>query len=169
MEYFDLVNEKDEVIGTTTKPISHNERKIHRIVAIYVFDSQNRLFVQDHLKDKKYDHSVGGHVHKGESYDKAATREAYEELGIVDSLTKLGNFYQGYPKSMHMVGLYECKPSLSWKFISNSEVDRIIPMTLVDVVKEMNNNPRKFIGDFRFTMSQYIKIKKLPFLLKDNV
>ena len=62
----------------------------HRASAIFVFDKEDRLFVQrrTHTKDVYpglLDLCAGGVVVEGESYEQCAIREAQEELGIVDT------------------------------------------------------------------------------------
>ena len=65
------------------------------------------------------DHTVGGHVKKGENYGEAASREAEEEIGLTEKLTRISVFYSdetwGGSNIRHMIGLYECKPS-DWTF-----------------------------------------------------
>lgn len=44
-ELLDRVNEKDEVIGTTTKEEAHKKGYAHRVAVVFVFDSEGRIFV----------------------------------------------------------------------------------------------------------------------------
>lgn len=45
MEKFDLVDEHDNVIGVTDKPTAHASRQLHRVVAVYVFNSSGSVCV----------------------------------------------------------------------------------------------------------------------------
>jgi len=169
LETFDLVDENDQVIGETDKETSHKNGLIHRIVAVFVFDNNGRLFVQEHIKSgNKLDHTVGGHVKKSEGYDDAARREAEEEVGLTEPLTRISIFYSdetwGGSNIRHMIGLYECKPS-TWIFRENEEVKNLIPMVLKDIVELMNKEPKKFTGGFKNTMFEYIKQKGIPLSL----
>ena len=160
MELFDLVNKKDEVIGITDKITAHANRQLHRVIAVYVFDAEGRLYVQVHKSSGgKWDHSVGGHVSKGESYNRAAQREAEEELGIKQPLEHLATFYSNEGAYLHMFALYECTANETWKFVPNDEVEEIIPMNLEDIISEMQQNPQKFTGGFRNTMKTYLELK----------
>jgi len=91
MEYFDIVDENGEVIGTAPRSECHgNPALVHRAAHVLVFDSEGRLLLQLRSMDKdiqpgKWDTSVGGHLGVGEEYDEAARREMAEELGIVDA------------------------------------------------------------------------------------
>lgn len=162
MEQFDLIDEDDNVIGTTDKPTAHTARQLHRVAAVYVFNEAGELYVQVHKKSGgRYDHSVGGHVSKGEDYAAAAAREADEELGIRQPLTYLSTFYSDEGTYLHMFGLFECIADKNWSFIPNDEVEVIIPMELEDVQKLMETNPEKFTGGFIHTMKEYRRIKRL--------
>jgi isopentenyldiphosphate isomerase len=172
MELFDLVDRNDKVIGVIDKKTAHSNRDIHRIVAVFVFDKNGDLYVQEHLiSNNILDHSVGGHVDKGESYDAAAAREAKEELGLSAPLSKVSVFYSDETLSgvniIHFIGLYECRAPKDWKFTENEEVKHIYPMSLEKIVEGMNNNPKNYTGGFKNTMYEYIRRKKLPLKLKN--
>ena len=167
MEEFDLVDERDNVIGVTTKEKAHTDGGIHRVAAVFVFAKDGRLYLQEHLKSNgALDHSVGGHVHRGESYDDAARREAEEELGITIPLTHVSTFYSDERFSKHNIrhifGFYECVAPDTWTFMPNEEVKNIVPMELGDIVAMMNAEPQKFTGGFKKTLREYVKKKKLP-------
>src|SRR3712207_1323860 len=93
-EKLDVVDLQDNDIGITDKDTAHREGLIHRVAAVYVFRPDGFLFVQEHKRSGgAYDHSVGGHVSRGEAYDDAAQREASEELGLEQPLERLSIFY----------------------------------------------------------------------------
>ena len=161
MELFDLVDKQDAIIGATDKLTAHATGQLHRVAGVYVFDKQGRLYVQVHKKSGGlYDHSIGGHISQGESYEEGAKREAEEELGITQHLTKLSVFYSDEGEDMqHMFGLFECVADDSWHFELNDEVEEIIPMTLEGIQNLMATNPEKFTGGFINTMKEYVRIK----------
>ncbi len=162
MELFDLVDEKDNVIGVTDKPTAHSTKQLHRVAAVYVFNDKAELYVQVHKgSGGLYDHSVGGHVSQGETYAEAAHREADEELGIKQPLQQLATFYSDEGVYLHMFGLFECTASPDWKFVPNDEVEEIIPMQISDIRRLMASNPEKFTGGFINTMNQYCAVKEL--------
>ncbi len=160
MEQFDLVDENDIVIGTTDKPTAHSTIQLHRVAAVHVFNDQGELYVQVHKsRGGLFDHSVGGHVSKGEDYATAASREADEELGIKQLLTKPATFYSDEGVYSHMFGLFECVADPSWQFVPNDEVEEIIPMRIDEITELMETEPEKFTGGFINTMREYRKIK----------
>ena len=86
-EWFDVVNERDEVIRRATRREVHATGLWHRAVHILVFDAAGKVFLQKRsmLKDLSpglWDSSCSGHLESGEAYDAAAIRELGEEIGI---------------------------------------------------------------------------------------
>jgi isopentenyldiphosphate isomerase len=86
-EWFDVVNERDEVIRRATRREVHATGLWHRAVHILVFDGGGRVFLQKRslLKDLSpglWDSSCSGHLDAGEDYDTAAVRELGEEIGV---------------------------------------------------------------------------------------
>jgi isopentenyl-diphosphate Delta-isomerase len=86
-EWFDVVNERDEVIRRATRREVHATGLWHRAVHVLVFDSAGRVFLQKRsmLKDLSpglWDSSCSGHLDAGEDYDAAAIRELHEEIGL---------------------------------------------------------------------------------------
>ena len=87
-EHFDLVDQKDRVIGRAHRDEVHgNPDLVHRVVHVLVFNKRGEIYLQKRVSTKivqpgKWDTSVGGHVDSGEEYLTAARREMEEELGI---------------------------------------------------------------------------------------
>jgi isopentenyl-diphosphate delta-isomerase type 1 len=86
-EIFDVVNERDEVIGSATRPEVHRRGLRHRAVHLLVFNSRGAVFLQKRSLKKDsfpgaWDSSAAGHLDQGETYDACAVRELREELGV---------------------------------------------------------------------------------------
>ena len=93
-EVFDVVNERNEVIGQLTRGEVHQRKLLHRAVHIFVINSRGKIYLQQrsHLKDVsplKWDSSAAGHLDSGESYADSAVRELKEEIGIEVTATEL--------------------------------------------------------------------------------
>ena len=91
-EIFDVVNERDEVIGQAPRREVHARGLWHRAIHVLVFNARGEVFLQKRsmLKDTakgKWDSSTSGHVDSGEEYDTAAVRELSEEIGLVAAQT----------------------------------------------------------------------------------
>ena len=91
MEYLDIVNKNDKVIGKALKEQVYKKSLIHRIVHVLIFNNRGEMALQ--LRSKKvsfcpnhWSTTVGGHVQSGETYKIAAIREYKEELGTTSNI-----------------------------------------------------------------------------------
>lgn len=111
-EWFDVVNERDEVIARATRREVHATGLWHRAVHILVFDAMGRVFLQKRsmLKDLSpglWDSSCSGHLDAGEDYDDAAVRELGEEIGIKPGAGE---------RPMRWFRIEACEPT-GWEFV----------------------------------------------------
>lgn len=90
-ELLDLVDEKDEIIGTLYRSEYHRiideQLGYIRAVDLFLVNSRGEVFVPTRTAHKTiapsgYDYSVGGHVSLGEDYLTSLVREAEEELNV---------------------------------------------------------------------------------------
>jgi isopentenyldiphosphate isomerase len=86
-EIFDVVNERDEVIGQRSRGEIHRLGLKHRAVHVLIFNQRGELFLQKRSPKKDcfpgaWDSSAAGHLDVGETYDACAVRELAEELGL---------------------------------------------------------------------------------------
>lgn len=86
-DIFDIVNERDEVIGRARRSEVHARGLLHRAIHVLVFNSRGEIFLQKRSlkKDRQpgvWDSSCSGHVDAGENYDQTAVRELREEIGL---------------------------------------------------------------------------------------
>lgn len=91
-EIFDVVNERDQVIGQAPRKQVHAQGLWHRAVHVLVFNAHGQVFLQKRsmLKDTakgKWDSSSSGHLDTGEDYDACAMRELREEIGLIVTQT----------------------------------------------------------------------------------
>jgi len=77
-----VVNEKDEVVSSTTRKEVHEKPLIHRETALIIINSNGEYLVQRRKDNGKWTFSCGGHFPKNQSYIEAVVREAKEELGL---------------------------------------------------------------------------------------
>lgn len=87
-EIFDVVNERDEVVGRELRRIVHRDGLRHRAVHVFVFNARGEVFLQKRSMSKDsspglWDSSASGHLDSGEEYDACAVRELREEIGLV--------------------------------------------------------------------------------------
>jgi isopentenyldiphosphate isomerase len=87
VEYLDVVDDLDRVVGRATRAEVHRLRLRHRAAHILVFNRRGEVFLQRRALTKEcspgcWDSSTAGHVAAGEDYDECAWREIEEELGV---------------------------------------------------------------------------------------
>jgi len=93
-EFLDIVDDKNEVVGSAPYDEVYSKRLNHRIVHVLLFNDKGEIFLQQSSANKKFcpghwGTSAGGHVQKGEAYEQAAKRELEEELGVIVPLIKI--------------------------------------------------------------------------------
>jgi Isopentenyldiphosphate isomerase len=86
-EIFDVVNERDEVIGKRPRREVHRLGLMHRATHVLVFNKRGQVFLQKRSMNKDrqpglWDSSASGHVDSGEDYDTCVVRELREEIGL---------------------------------------------------------------------------------------
>ncbi|WP_436844165.1 NUDIX domain-containing protein [Streptomyces subrutilus] len=86
-EVLDVVDRDDRVVGRAPRGEVYARGLIHRCVFVQAADARGRIFVHRRTSSKlvfpsHYDMFVGGVLGAGESYARAALREAEEELGV---------------------------------------------------------------------------------------
>ena len=86
-EIFDVVNERDEVIGQAPRREVHARGLWHRAAHVLLFNARGEVFLQKRSMKKdtakgKWDSSSSGHLDTGEDYDACAVREVREEIGL---------------------------------------------------------------------------------------
>ena len=115
-EIFDVVNERDEVIGQATRQEVHRKGLKHRATHVLVFNSRGKVFLQKRSarKDRQpglWDSSASGHLESGEDYDACAVRELREELGLElnAGLERLFKLEAGPETDQEHVWVYRCE------------------------------------------------------------
>ncbi len=109
-EFFDVVDERDQVIGVEPRGVVHARDLRHRAVHLFVFNAAGELFLQKRSpwKDRhpgKWDSSASGHLDHGEEYLHAARRELAEELGVSGEV------------GLQEIGALGAAESTGWEFI----------------------------------------------------
>jgi isopentenyldiphosphate isomerase len=165
-ELVDIVDDQDNPTGQQLgREEVHAKGLPHRVSAVLVFRENGNLIIQVHkYHGRRKDHSVGGHVSAGETYEIAAQREMEEELNLKQPLTKVANgvfSHEYYPatgdKNIHVFGVFTTVVSNDWQLQETEEVDQIIEMKLEDIVKDMNANPDEYLQGFFTTLAVYLR------------
>jgi len=155
----DVVDENDNVIGQDFKSQKIAKDFISRVVAILLLDGENNLILcrrADHKINAagRYDLAAFGNVEAGESYENAAQRELFEELGIKCDLKFLDKFYQEVHNDDKIYKIF-CgvfTGVTDQKLTLNHELVEVKKMPLAEVENDLKNNLQKycpgFVNDF---------------------
>jgi isopentenyl-diphosphate delta-isomerase type 1 len=149
-EIFDVVNERDEVIGKQTRSEVHRLGLMHRATHVLVFNSRGRVFLQKRsmTKDRQpglWDSSASGHVDSGEDYDACVVRELREELGLQVSATPRRLFKLGASSETDQehVWVYRCEAEGPFQ-LHPEEIERGDWFEPDEVTDWMSKRPNEF-------------------------
>lgn len=165
MEFLDIVNENDEVIGQASYQEIYDKLHSHRIVHILIFNNDGKMALQLRSKNKSFcpghwSTSVGGHVQAGESYEQAALREMKEEIGVeatFDFLAK--DLYIDAARNNFQKFLSTFKTIYEGPLdINPGEVERVEFFSLKEI-QEMIDCGEKFNPELLFLLKRHFDIK----------
>lgn len=164
-EIFDVVNERDEVVGQNTRRDVHRLGLLHRAVHVLVFNARGEIFLQlrSAKKDRHpnvWDSSASGHVDSGEDYDTTAVREVREEIGLNLSQTpkRLFKIDACAATDAEFVWVYRCESEGPFQ-LNADEIQRgdwFAPAAITNWIRE---RPQEFAPAFVFIRS---KLNRIP-------
>ncbi|MEI6780187.1 MAG: NUDIX domain-containing protein [Verrucomicrobiota bacterium] len=149
-EIFDVVNERDEVIGQRSRNEVHRLGLMHRAVHVLVFNSAGLVFLQKRSlsKDRQpglWDSSASGHVDTGEDYDACAVRELGEEIGLQLNVApqRLFKLAACHDTDQEHVWVYRCSAEGPFR-LHPDEIERGDWFAPEDVTRWMAERPQDF-------------------------
>ena len=162
-DIFDIVNERDEVIGSAPRSVVHARGLLHRAVQVLVFNARGEIFLQKRSmkKDRQpgvWDSSASGHVDSGEQYDATAVREVREEIGLAVSppgttagtapvLTRLFKVAACPETDAEFVWIYRCASEGPFT-LHPDEIDAGGWFAPAKLTQWMNERPQDFASAF---------------------
>ena len=162
-EYIDLVDGNNVVIGITDVKTAHEKKQLHRVVGILLLDKAGNIILQSGTKYNLLELSAGGHVQRGESYEEAAHREMFEELGITTHLVHLFTFLPANNKKGHFWSIFEGEIPPAWEFKQTEEVKNIIRVNFQEFLKKVKNEPDIFTVGVLNIINEYVRINNIQF------
>ena len=147
------------MIGKATRREIHQKNLLHRSTHILVFNSKKQIFVQKRSESKVenpglWDISSAGHVDSGETYEKCAHRELWEELqikGVLTPLTKIGACVETYQENIQV---YICQTDEKIK-INKEEISEGKYLDFVFLGKEVQRKPDQFTSSLKLILKNY--------------
>ena len=159
-EVFDVVNERDEVVGQNTRREVHRLGLLHRAVHVLVFNARGEVFLQQRSMKKDrhpgvWDSSASGHVDAGEDYDQCAPRELREEIGLKVSqpLQRLFKIAPCAETEGEFVWVYRCESEGPFE-LNADEIERGDWFAPAEVTRWIRERPEEFAPAFVFIWSK---------------
>jgi len=153
-EIFDIVNERDEVIGQASRQEVHARGLWHRAVHVLVFNARGEVFLQKRSLNKdcapgKWDSSSSGHLDQGEAYDACAVREVREEIGLHLKAppTRLFKIDARKETGWEFCWVYRCESEGPFT-LHPEEIETGAWFTPDAVTKQVNEQPHDFASAF---------------------
>ena len=160
-EQFDVVDERDQVIGQAPRSEVHAKKLLHRAVHVFVFNSRGELLIHRRSASKDeyplcYTSSASGHLSAGESYDECAPREMQEEIGLSAPLTFLNKFPASPETSQEYTVLYKAVTDDPPTF-DPEEIESGDYYELEEISRMIEENPAEFSPAFRTLCLWYLE------------
>ena len=152
-EIFDVVDDLDQVTGTSTRGEVHANKLLHRAVHVLVFNKRGDVLLQQRSKLKDahpgvWDSSVSGHLDSGEDYHSAAIRELDEEMGIREiGIDEVGAIKPSELTGWEHVRLFRGRYDGSLKYPS-AEIESAMWFPVNEVDAWAKNRPSDFASGF---------------------
>ena len=167
-EVFDVVNERDEVIGQKPRSEIHRLRLNHRAVHVLVFNSRGELFLQKRSMKKDcfpgvWDSSASGHLASGESYDACCGRELLEEIGLEPETPPVRLFkVAARPETGNeFVWVYRCAAEGPFR-LDPEEIERGDWFALFALNRWVSERPGEFAGGFVWIWNEMLQRGLVP-------
>jgi isopentenyldiphosphate isomerase len=153
-EIFDVVNERDEIIGQRPRGEVHRLGLMHRAVHVLVFNAAGEIFLQKRSmsKDRQpglWDSSSSGHLDCGEDYDACAVRELQEEIGLKLQAppTRLFKLAAGPETDQEHLWVYRCEAEGPFE-LDKDEIERGGWFSPAEVSAWIKRRPEDFASAF---------------------
>lgn len=166
-EFFDVVNERDEVIGRAPRREVHARGLLHRAIHVLVFNARGEVFLQKRSLTKDtapglWDSSTSGHVDAGEDYDPCAVRELREEIGLVVATgpERILRIAACAETGWEFVWVYQCASEGPFT-LHPEEIERGDWLAPERVSRWLVEQPGEFASSFQLIWERYVNAKGL--------
>ncbi|MFA6073768.1 MAG: NUDIX domain-containing protein [Candidatus Woesearchaeota archaeon] len=162
LEILDVVDEHDVVVGEMNRCDINKKLLSHRIVHVLIFDKNKKLLLQKRSAKKSFcprnwSTSVGGHVQKGETYERAALREFVEELGFSKPVELLFKTRFDDPRGFFMF-LEVFKATYEGEFKLDPDDVESVEYFSREEINKMIETGEKFHPELKFILKEYEKV-----------
>lgn len=157
-----VADENDETISTHLRGTPMKANRYPMIAAVLLFNSKGNLILQKIASHKKWGglwtYSAAGHVDAGEDYIIAAQRELKEEMGIDAEIEKEVAAFpvirEGKKIAYHHIFVAHSDSKI---IPDEKEVAEIREISLIDLKREIEQNPEYFFDGFLLAVKKYFE------------
>ena len=150
-----IVDKNDKIIKCKNRD-DLNQTDIYRVSALWLKNSKGDILLAQRSFSKKHGHgkwgpAVAGTVDKGETYDINIIKESEEEIGLKNfefkkiKKIRIRNKYN-YFCQWYIIVLDK---NINEFKIQKEEVENLKWFSVKELVKELNNNPDKFLKSIK--------------------
>jgi isopentenyl-diphosphate Delta-isomerase len=156
-QLIDAVNENDEPVGTVRRKNVFSERANFRVSHVLVFNSKGELLVQQLALTRSrhpgmWGSSVAAYVHSGESYEQAAKRRVYQELGVSASLQCLGKTSMNDSGTCKFISIFRMFADGPFKY-DHGHIEHLQFFPLDEIKDILDNSKHSFTPTFLHVLS----------------
>ena len=163
-EYFDVVDEHDNVIDVKSRSEVHRLGLRHRAVHVFLFRSNGDMLIHLRTATKEefpsvWTSSASGHVSAGEGYADSVVRELQEELGVTAELHRVLRIDACLDTSNEFTELFVAKSDA----VINADPSEIANITWVkrdEIQSRLATSPNDFSPAFRLLFGEYQKLQR---------
>jgi isopentenyl-diphosphate delta-isomerase len=162
-----LVDEENGVLGYMGKLEAHKKGLLHRAISVIIFNSKGEMLVQQRALTKYHwagiwSNTCCSHPRKEESFQDAAERRLYEELGFRTELKEAFHFiYKAYDEKS---GLTEWEYDTVFTGVYNEsfefnrdEVNAVRWMSAEELQFDIEQNPQQYSFWFKIILEEMRK------------
>ena len=162
-----LVDEDNSVLGYLGKLEAHKQGLLHRAISIIVFNSKNEMLIQQRALTKYHwagiwSNTCCSHPRKDETFQQAADRRLFEELGFRTPLKEEFNFiYKAFDKPSGLTE-YEYDTVFTGVFdgtfeFNKDEIQAVQWLTTEALFKDIAQHPDKYSFWFKIILDEMKK------------
>lgn len=168
-----LVDENDRALGLKEKLAAHKiPVPLHRAISIVIFNrNKSKMLITKRAIAKPtwplfWSNAVCSHPYPEETYQNAAERRLYEELGMKTSLKDAFDFIYSENMDDNIWGENELDHTFVGEYDGKvrpdpNEVEKYEWINVTELIKDVRDNPRKYTPWFKIILDKMEKESKI--------
>lgn len=174
-----LVDEQNMVLGFMGKLEAHKKGLLHRAISIIVFNSKGEQLVQQRALTKYHwagiwSNTCCSHPRQGETFQQAAERRLFEELGFRTPLKEEFHFiYKAYDEPSGLTE-YEYDTVFTGTYdgdfeFNKEEIHTVKWLSPIELEQDIKNNPEQYSFWFKIILDEMKRRQIIPLTSKGSI